>query len=56
MKTYKAILKFDTVEKEITCTESQQNRCIISFNADNSSDTKLKLTLKTNTKTLASYT
>lgn len=49
-ETYKAILKFNTVEKEIDLPKA--NKTGIIFSVDNTSDTKLKLRLKTNTKTL----
>ncbi len=50
-ETYKAILKFNTVEKEIDLPKA--NKTGIIFSVDNTNDTKLKLTLKTNAKTLA---
>jgi len=50
-ETYKAILKFDSIEKEIDFPKA--NKTGIIFSVDNSDDTKLKITLKTNTETLA---
>ena len=49
-ETYKAILKFKTGEKAIDLPKA--NKTGIIFSVDNTSDTKLKLTLKTNIETI----
>lgn len=49
-ETYKVIFKFNTVVKVIDLPKA--NKTGIIFSADNTSDTKLKLTIKTNIATL----
>jgi hypothetical protein len=49
-ETYKAILKFNTVEKSIDIPTANKNGII--FNVDNTDKSKIKITLKSNAETL----